>query len=372
MPAIGHIIFGFAFLIPIMYYSKDKFSYKVAFIFLANNYIGPDAAQIWIGLPFHSLLGFLIFAIPLSLFYSYFTRFSLVMGDKGFKFVDEEIREVNWKNSYCLVAAGGICHFFNDQFYHLSQRLYIWPGVTLSYDTMLTWGGEAYHVVNPLMLISYVIIIGSILLSFYTLKKGYKETFKLFVIVIGLTMLSIFTLGVETVGGERDLGVIFHSVVYIFLPLSLLLYAAKDVRDNPNTTPDEPRINRALLLNIIALISTLFAATFFVIAIIGITTPEFVAELLPSSLTEDFAEVASTIQLLGILILIISSTLLTASIGLFLKINICRKIVIGICTGLLIIAFPFAIALFLNEKQVKEMFVNEKDVKEVFVKEHQE
>ena len=45
---------------------------------------------------------------------------------------------------------------------------------------------------------------------------------------------------------------------------------------------------------------------------------------------------------------------------------------IGICTGLLIIAFPFAIALFLNEKQVKEMFVNEKDVKEVFVKEHQE
>ena len=109
MPGTGHIIYGLAIIIPILYFTKDtrNFSYKAAFIFLANNYIGPDAAQIFIGLPFHSMIGFIMFAIPLSLFYSYFSRFSLkkTKSGKWFEWEDEGIREVNWKN---IPVSGGI------------------------------------------------------------------------------------------------------------------------------------------------------------------------------------------------------------------------------------------------------------------------
>ena len=121
MPGTGHVIYGLAILIPILYFTKDdkSFSYKAAFIFLANNYIGPDASQIFVGLPFHSILGFLIFAVPLSAFYSYFSKFSLVKtGKYKLNWQDDGIREVKWLNSYCLTAAGGISHFFIDQFYH--------------------------------------------------------------------------------------------------------------------------------------------------------------------------------------------------------------------------------------------------------------
>ena len=113
MPNIGHIVFGLAFIIPIMYYTKNKFNYKVAFIFLANNFIGPDAATVFgvMGLEFHNVIGFLLFAIPLALFYTYFSRYSLVKSDKFLRLQDDGIREINWMNAYCITVAGGLTHF---------------------------------------------------------------------------------------------------------------------------------------------------------------------------------------------------------------------------------------------------------------------
>ncbi len=363
MPSIGHIVYGLCFLIPIMYYAKDEnrsFNYKVAFIFLANNYLGPDAAQVWVGLPFHSLLGFLIFALPLALFYSYFSRFSMVKSEGKFplKYVDEGIREVNLKNAYCLVVAGGICHFFIDMFYHKSVSLSLWPGVTIPHTFMLTWGGAAYHVVDPRMLISYIIILIAILLSLYTFMKGYKETFKLLMIITGLTILIVFTIGVESFGGERDIAVIFHSFLFVFAPLFLLMYAAKDVQMNPNETPDKPKIERALLLKIVAIFSMIFALVWVIIALIGIITPHVIANPLASALNADPKATAFSIVILGILILILAGIILIGSIGLLFKINACRYMVIGSYSILFILAFPFAISLFLCEEDVKEMFTN--------------
>ena len=81
-------------------YTKDKFSYKVAFIFLANNIYGPDIVYLFFITPFHSILGFALLAIPLSLVYSYSSRFSIKKSEGLFplKFIDEGIREVDWKN----------------------------------------------------------------------------------------------------------------------------------------------------------------------------------------------------------------------------------------------------------------------------------
>ena len=109
MPTFGHLCYGLCLLIPILYYTKtdeNPFNYKVAFIFLANNIYGPDLVALFIVIPTHSILGFLIMAIPLALFYSYFSRFSLKksVGRFPLKFVDDGISEVNYKNSYCITA----------------------------------------------------------------------------------------------------------------------------------------------------------------------------------------------------------------------------------------------------------------------------
>lgn len=358
LPSIGHLFYGLCLLIPIIYYARDKFSYKVAFIFLINNYLGPDAAQIFVGLPFHSILGFLIFAIPLSLFYSYFSRFSMRKSDGIFplKLEDDKISEVSWRNSYLLCAAGGISHFFIDQFYHFGVNMNVWPGWSINHDEMLSWGGSAYHVVDPLIIISYLIILSALLFSLYAFRKGFKETLEFLLVVIGMFIATVLIFGIEAYGGERDVGVLFHSVVYVFIPLFLLMYVARDVQENPITSPDIKKISREILLKIVFIISLLIAVLFLALALFALIAPEIISGFLASALNEPLEKVLPVIMLAGILILIISSILLIGTIGLLFKNNICRYMVMSIFTVLIILAFPFVIVLFLCEEEVKEMF----------------
>ena len=363
MPAFTHIFYGLCILIPIMYYTRDKFNYKVAFIFLANNYIGPDAAQIFIGLPFHSILGFLIFAVPLSLFYTYFSRFTIKKTDTyiRLKFEDEGIREVKWKNAYLLTVAGGISHFFIDQFYHWETNMMLWPNFYISHDDMLGWGGAAYHVVDPLMLIGWAIILATIILSLYFFKKGYKDTFKMFLFVTALSVVLMLLLSINVFGAEREWGGIVHCVIYVFIPLFLLFYVARDVEENPNITPDIPKIDRNKHITYISLVSCLITAVFLVVGLIGLLFPNLIATPLADKLGEDVNAVAASIRLLGVVISIISVGLLLGTIGLFFRNNTCRYIVIAFYSILWIFALPYAIALFLCEKEVKEIFKNQKN-----------
>ena len=360
MPAFTHIFYGLCILIPIMYYTRDKFNYKVAIIFLANNYIGPDAAQIFIGLPFHSILGFLIFAIPLSLFYTYFSRFTIKKTDSyiRLKFEDEGIREVKWRNAYLITVAGGISHFFIDQFYHWDTEMRIWPGFTISHDEMLSWGGSAYHVVDPLMLIGWAIILATIMLSLYVLKKGSKETFKMFLGVTTLSIILMILLTINVFGAEREWGGIVHCTIYVFIPLFLLFYAARDVEENPNTTPDVPKIDRNKHITYISLVSCLISAIFLAVGLIGFLSPSIIAEPLADKLGGDLNAIAASIQLLGVVIICISGALLVGTAGLFFRNNTCRYIVIALYSILWIFALPYAVALFLCEKEVKEIFKN--------------
>ncbi len=360
MPAFTHIFYGLCILIPIMYYTRDKFNYKVAFIFLANNYIGPDAAQIFIGLPFHSILGFLIFAVPLSLFYTYFSRFTIKKTDTHIRlrFEDEGIREIKWRNAYLLTVAGGISHFFIDQFYHYETNMMLWPNFYISHDQMLDWGGTAYHVVDPLMLIGWALILATIMLSLYVFKKGYKDTFKMFMTVTTVSVVLMLLLSINVFGGEREWGGIVHCVIYVLIPLFLLFYVAREVEENPNTTPDIPKIERHKLLKIVAGISCLITVVFFIVGLIGLFSPNLIAKPLAEKLGEDVNDVATSIQLLGVIITIISVALLIGSIGLFFRNSICRYIVIALYSILWIFALPYAVVLFLCEKEVKEIFKN--------------
>ena len=363
MPTFGHIFYGLCLLIPIMYYTKDKFSYKIAFIFLANNIFGPDILHLFFIPYFHNILGYAILAIPFSLVYSYSSRFSIVESDglSPLKFVDEKIREVSWRNAYLVSVAGGISHFFIDQFYHFEKEMWIWPGIAIHHDEMLAWGGSAYHVIDPLMILGLMIVVITILLSMYYFRKGYKETFKIFLVVTALSIFLMLGLSTAVYGGEREFGVIVHCTVYVLIPLFLLMHAARDVQDNPRINPDMPKIQRKTLLYIVAIISISIALFFLYYTYYILSNTVTLA----SKLAENGGQTANEIRVSLTIIAYIAGTtafiLLIGSIGLMFKINFCRYLVIAISCVFFIIGFPFAIALFLCEKDVKALFSKESD-----------
>ena len=237
MPNLGHLFIGFCILIPILYFTKNdrSFNYKVAFIFFANTLFGPDLVVMFANMELHSLIGFTLLAIPLSLFYSYFSRFSLIKSKKKFfplKLEDDGIRIVNWKNSYCITVAGGVSHLFIDHLFYPDLSMELWPSIRISQMDLITfWGTNAYDI-NPLYIVGNIIIVSIMLISLYCFRKGYKSTSQMFVIVIGLTIV-ILLMSQALIGSAKELGVLIFCAVYIFLPLFLLMYAARDVQDNP-------------------------------------------------------------------------------------------------------------------------------------------
>jgi hypothetical protein len=360
MPTFGHVFYGMCLLIPILYFARDKFNYKVGFIFLANNIFGPDILHLLFIPYFHNILGYAILAIPLSLVFTYSSRFSLMKSDGPFplKFVDESIREVNWKNSYIISVAGGISHFFIDQFYHFEKQMHIWYGIEITHDEMLAWGGSAYHVIDPLMTIGSMIVVGTILLSMYYLRKGYKETFKWLLIFTVLSIVLMLGLSTAVYGGEREFGVMVHCTIYVLIPLFLLMYAARDIMDNPVDTPDVPKIDRKILLNIVAVISMLIALFFLFYVFYALTYTDSLAKSIAENGGQTAEEVARSITIIAYIYSVVAIILLIGSIGLFFKINICRYFVIAASLISFIFGFPLAIALFLCEKDVKTLFGN--------------
>ena len=363
MPYIGHLFYGFAILIPILYFTKNdkSFSYKVAFIFLANTLYGPD---IVIMLPFweiHSILGFALFAILLSLFYSYFSRFSLIKSERKFfplKVEDDGIREVNWKNSYLITVAGGFSHLFIDHLFYSPLTMVLWPGIGITQMELITlWGTDAFEI-NIFYIIGTIILVSIILLSLFCFRSGYKATAELFLIAIGLTVGIVF-LSQALIGSTKELGVLLFCAVYFLLPLFFLMYAARDVQDNPNEISSETKISKKTHLTIAILISILMTLYLILYAFIVIETASTIGAQYYELFGGDVAEMRKSIAIIGYINLIISVTLLIGLIGLFFKSNICRYIVIAISCYFFTLVFPLAIALFLCQNDVKALFRKE-------------
>jgi len=286
--------------------------------------------------------------------FSYGSRFSIVRSEKGFplKLEDSGIRELNWLNAYCVTAAGGLSHFFIDQFFHNETNMTIWEGVTISLEDMLEWSGIPYHTISIYMLIGETIVVVTMLLSLYFFKKGYKDTAKLFAIYTALSVLLLVFVSTEIYGGEREYAVLLCTAVYFLAPLFLLFYVARKVEENPNTTPDVNKIERPKLLKIVAIIGIIVGLFYVLYSSLAILMADLIASLVGTS---DPAQIAA-VQVLGIFYMIFAAMLLVGSIGLFLKNNIFRYMAIISSLYFIIFGFPLAIAFFLNEKEVKEIF----------------
>ncbi len=366
MPSFGHVFYGLCLLIPILYFAREKFSYKVAFIFLFNQIYGPDIVFLFFDTPFHSILGFAILGIPLALVYSYASRFSLQKSEKGFplRFEDGGIREIKWRNAYLLTVAGGISHFFIDQFFHFEQAMEIWswPSVTITYDQMLGWGGPVYHIFDPLMVLGEIIVVVTLLLGLWYLRKGHKDTAKVFALVsaISFGIMILGTLGIggltAVFGGERELAVFCFGAIYVFIPLMFVMFVARNVLDHPVQTPDQPKIHRERHLKIVAGISTLLGAFFVLYGILAISISDTLADLITSLTGTSYPNTAEAVVFLAYYYASIAVVLLVGSIGLFFRSRICRYLVIAGALYFSILGFPLAIALFLCEKDVKALF----------------
>ncbi len=361
MPGIAHVIVGLAFIIPWFIYTRNQFNYKVAFIFVINNYLGPDAA--WVLDPlvgFHNLFGFAVFAIPLALLYSYMSRFSLERSAHFVHFIDGGIREVSWKNAYLLVVAGGICHFLIDTFFHLENELDLLPGISLAYTDILTWDGIAYHDFAAVTVLSWFFVLASLLAVFYCLKKGSKETLELLAVVTIVTATIVLSGGGIVLGGERDIAASFFGLLFIFTPLLFIAYVARDVREHPRTQPDVPKVPRTTILKAISGLLICISVLFLVVAVFAILQPLFVVNLIGNEVFPDTVQAMQLIQTVASLILGVASVLLVCSIGLLFKKPWSRGPIVGFTTGLLVAAaFPFAMALFLSEKDVRVKFARE-------------
>src|SRR6056297_1780268 len=123
MPEAGHFVLGLSILLPVFYLTDGKFNKKVAVVFLLNNWLGPDLGQVYsklfqledlTGLDFHWFIPFMLFAVPLAYFYSYFSRFSVERRNSFLKIVDDGKRDISWRNAYLLCLSGGLLHTIAD------------------------------------------------------------------------------------------------------------------------------------------------------------------------------------------------------------------------------------------------------------------
>ncbi|NVM29459.1 MAG: hypothetical protein HWN65_11520 [Candidatus Helarchaeota archaeon] len=353
MPGITHLLFGLMIVIPIMYMAKEKFSYKVAGIFVLNCWIGPDFqwAYRWItpGVTWpHSLFGFMIWAIPLALFYSYLSRFSFDRTNRFFTIVDDGKRDVSLKNTYLLCLAGGIFHHFIDLLFNGEPyEFHLWDGWDLSLTEINTWGELSYGLPNVLTIVGFILLVAISLFIIYYLRKEVKDALLFLFVVMSLVILIYFTLGFEAFGTEREFGAMLCLFCFIFLPLMTLGYVAINVNKNP-TQPSPPLINKKLALNMIIAITLVVNVAILGLGLIGMFAPE-----IPSVLIDLPNEV---FFILGILVISLAAIGIVGAIGLILRKNFGRNLVIFFCILLWLFIYPFAIVLFLCRDDIKEMF----------------
>ena len=353
MPGIAHLVFGLFIVIPIFFIARDRFSYKVALIFVLNNWIGPDSYWAWRFIPINaeSIYGYLIWIIPLALFYSYLTRFSLQKSKHFLKLVDDGKREVSWRHSYLLCLGGGILHNHIDAFYHQGGHgVEILPNFTIGFDEFLKWGVSPIEISSGLIVIGFVLMIAVSILSMYFLNKDVKDMFIFLFAVIGVTFLLHFTLGGEYSGNELETVAIGYNFFYLFIPLMLLAYVSNYVHKNPREERETPLLNRELGLKLIAIIVIIIAGTVFYLGIDTLIGVQFITILIGGGID------STVLSVIAILIIGASSLGLIGAIGLFFKNNYCRYLVIFVSILLFFFVYPFAIALFLCDKDIKVLF----------------
>ncbi|MFX1275650.1 MAG: hypothetical protein ACFFBP_07915 [Promethearchaeota archaeon] len=355
VPGVAHLVFGLFIVIPIMFIAKDRFNYKVGVIFVINNLYGPDSFWAWRFIPIyaHTILGYLIWAIPLALFYSYLSRYSLHRSKYFLKLVDDGRREISWRHAYLLCVAGGILHFYIDTFYHLgTPEVTLFPNLSIPFDEFLLWGVSSIKISQGLIFIGFILMVSIAILTIYFLRKEIKEMLFFLFAIIGLVFLLFFTIGGDIFGNELEIIAIGYNFFYLFLPLIFLVYVANFVHNNPRKASESPLIDTELALKIIVITVILLMALFIYFGLDTIIGTHFINMMFGSSLSNEILIVIGSI-LIGA-----ASLGLIGGIGLYFKNNFCRYLVILVSILQFLWIYPFTLTLFLCDKDIKKIFTS--------------
>ncbi len=393
MPEAGHFVIGLSIIVPIIYLTDGKFSKKVAIIFLLNNWLGPDLGQIYsklfrlediTGLDFHWFLPFMLWAIPLAYFYSYFSRFSVQKGDKFLSINDDGFREISWRDAYLLCISGGLLHtiadaIFRKQVYNSTIKIlddFIQPDIGDLFG-FATYGldiGVAH------VLFTYFIAIFVVFYGLYILDKDFKKVLRFYSIYIAL----VFSITLFFVGDEYDSAVIILSVFFIVVPLMLLFYVEKEVKRNKDKEKQEnkeenkkqkknneqnkkhrklaeskPKIEAEMGIKTVGTILSLFSVGLMVFGILLIKDP---------LLFNDLEEIRTSLVItLAIIIIITAAIMFIGGFGLFFKKPASRYIAMGSLLLLFILIYPMVMFFYLCQDNVKSKFMEkgEQDKREL-------
>ena len=365
MPGISHLAFGLILVIPFMLFAKEKFNYKVAAIFILNNWVGPDSYWAWKFIPFemHALLGFMLWAIPLALFYSYLSRFSFGWSGRFFTVVDDGKREVNLRNSYILCVAGGTLHLLLDSLFHGgSTGFHIFPsemqtffqdtfGITLVNPNLAdinSWFTATYGFPDVLILFGFLSMLTVALLMLYFIRRELKVVLIFLFTLVAFILLSQILLGWNTFH-ENEFAATFYTFFFIFLPLIAFAYVMNDVNKNPRE-PSEPRVSGTTLLRFMAILTLIIGAGFFIVGLSPFLAPSLMAGLFVDWFT------LGDLLIIGPVVMVIAGLGVVSGVGLLLKNNYCRYYAMFLAVLLWFFVFPLAIALALSRSDVKELF----------------
>jgi len=217
MPFFGHFVIAMSIIIPIYYFNKEKFNYKIAIIFVLNNWIGPDTAQAYFFLPFdfHYLIPYLFWALPMAFFYSYISRFSIKYKNHKFHIVDDKQKVLNWRNAYLLMVSGGILHTVSDTIFRSNLKFKFIENIfeprlpeIQNYGLGLGLDFGAVH------LLGYLFLIFISFLIFFFFNRNLKDMLLFYSSYIIIVIVSILLLGDDLAGEEFDIGVIFFALIY--------------------------------------------------------------------------------------------------------------------------------------------------------------
>ncbi|MHA1512073.1 MAG: hypothetical protein ACTSRX_10190 [Promethearchaeota archaeon] len=354
MPFFGHFIIAMSIIIPIYYFNKEKFHYKVAVIFVLNNWIGPDTAHAYFFLPinFHYLIPYLFWALPMAFFYSYISRFSIKFENRKFRVIDDKHKVLNWRNAYLLMISGGILHTVSDTIFRSNLKFKFIENIFEPRLYEIQEYGMGFGIDSgAIHLYGYLILIFMSFLIFFFFNRNIKDMLIFYSIYIAVVIVSILLLGDDLAGEEFDIGVIFIAIIFIFIPLFLLFYVANSVsKQDPESMKtrilSEKQIKRGLLS--VSIITLLISGLLLTWGVLCFTNSE---------IFEEFFKVNENgVIFLGIFVLILAFCALYGGIGIFFKQKFARLITALMLSFLLVFIYPMFAVFYLYQDDVKTFY----------------
>jgi len=233
MPSIAHLFLGGLVGYSLYLISDKRFSkYHVMILFLAN-YLGPDLGWVLgIGNFTHTYAGYLVFALFLAFFYSYFTRFSPDFKKKVL--IDNGHNRIPYANSFLLACAGGIMHIYLDGVMNHQGNFHLFPGIGNLDEVIVSINGFFNFWYDPIVpasaalsLIAGMGLVLAFIPFFWYMLKNLDRWFVLKVTAFVATFMALYYFVGSLTTLHADGGAIVYVALFWVIPFGLCALAMK-------------------------------------------------------------------------------------------------------------------------------------------------